>query len=732
MKIIKLLIERSVFSLDRPFTYLYDGFESINVGYRVLVPFNKGKPVIGYIIEIQDSNKSKEEIEKETGFSLSYILQIIDDKPLINDELMELANQISSYYISPLISVLQTMLPSSLKPRRSALKGPKIAYDKYLVALDNDVHKLTAKQFEIYSLIKNSDKVLKREIKSPSIIKKLIEEKYLKEILIEKTRLQLPNVEKEQPKKLNDVQKKAFDSIINTDKTVSLLQGVTGSGKTEVYLALSNYYISQGKSIIMLVPEISLTPVMCSYFLKRFSNNVAILHSELSDGEKYDEYRRIAKGEVKIVVGTRSAIFAPLKNIGLIILDEEHVESYKQENVPCYHAREIAIMRANYNHAKVVLGSATPSLESKARAIKNIYNHVIINKRFNEKELPNTEIIDMSNYANMSRESSIFSVQLIDKLKKVFENKEQAILLINKRGYSNSIFCRSCGKVIRCPDCGIPLTYHKNNNILKCHHCDYTMYKPPVCPSCKSKYLSTNGFGTEKIVDELYKLFPNIKVLRLDSDVGQIKNNIAKTLKSFANLEADVLVGTQMIAKGHDFPNVTLVGVVSADIGLSLPTYRSSERVFQLITQAVGRAGRKDKLGSAIIQTFNPNHYAITCSSKQDYEQFFLQEMQIRKQTQYPPYVNLISLDISALTERYVEEIANSIKERILKQNIENVTILGPVQPYIAKENGKYHRIIILKTKNNDIIKAFIKDLLNSLKGLSQVNIKVDIDPYSI
>ena len=645
---------------------------------------------------------------------------------------MELANQISSYYISPLISVLQTMLPSSLKPRRSALKGPKIAYDKYLVALDNDVHKLTAKQFEIYSLIKNSDKVLKREIKSPSIIKKLIEEKYLKEILIEKTRLQLPNVEKEQPKKLNDVQKKAFDSIINTDKTVSLLQGVTGSGKTEVYLALSNYYISQGKSIIMLVPEISLTPVMCSYFLKRFSNNVAILHSELSDGEKYDEYRRIAKGEVKIVVGTRSAIFAPLKNIGLIILDEEHVESYKQENVPCYHAREIAIMRANYNHAKVVLGSATPSLESKARAIKNIYNHVIINKRFNEKELPNTEIIDMSNYANMSRESSIFSVQLIDKLKKVFENKEQAILLINKRGYSNSIFCRSCGKVIRCPDCGIPLTYHKNNNILKCHHCDYTMYKPPVCPSCKSKYLSTNGFGTEKIVDELYKLFPNIKVLRLDSDVGQIKNNIAKTLKSFANLEADVLVGTQMIAKGHDFPNVTLVGVVSADIGLSLPTYRSSERVFQLITQAVGRAGRKDKLGSAIIQTFNPNHYAITCSSKQDYEQFFLQEMQIRKQTQYPPYVNLISLDVSALTERYVEEIASSIKERILKQNIENVTILGPVQPYIAKENGKYHRIIILKTKNNDIIKAFIKDLLNSLKGLSQVNIKVDIDPYSI
>ena len=732
MKIIKLLIERSVFSLDRPFTYLYDGFESIDVGYRVLVPFNKGKPVIGYIIEIQDSNKSKEEIEKETGFSLSYILQIIDDKPLINDELMELANQISSYYISPLISVLQTMLPSSLKPRRSALKGPKIAYDKYLVAIDNDVHKLTAKQFEIYSLIKNSDKVLKREIKSPSIIKKLIEEKYLKEILIEKTRLQLPNVEKEQPKKLNDVQKKAFDSIINTDKTVSLLQGVTGSGKTEVYVALSNYYISQGKSIIMLVPEISLTPVMCSYFLKRFSNNVAILHSELSDGEKYDEYRRIAKGEVKIVVGTRSAIFAPLKNIGLIILDEEHVESYKQENVPCYHAREIAIMRANYNHAKVVLGSATPSLESKARAIKNIYNHVIINKRFNEKELPNTKIIDMSNYANMSRESSIFSVQLIDKLKKVFENKEQAILLINKRGYSNSIFCRSCGKVIRCPDCGIPLTYHKNNNILKCHHCDYAMYKPPVCPSCKSKYLSTNGFGTEKIVDELYKLFPNIKVLRLDSDVGQIKNNIAKTLKSFANLEADVLVGTQMIAKGHDFPNVTLVGVVSADIGLSLPTYRSSERVFQLITQAVGRAGRKDKLGSAIIQTFNPNHYAITCSSKQDYEQFFLQEMQIRKQTQYPPCVNLISLDVSALTERYVEEIANSIKERILKQNIENVTILGPVQPYIAKENGKYHRIIILKTKNNDIIKAFIKDLLNSLKGLSQVNIKVDIDPYSI
>ena len=732
MKVIKVLIERYVLSLDRPFTYVYEGTKDVGLGYRVLVPFNKGKPLVGYVIECEDTTKTKDELENESGFTISSIVDVLDDKPLLTPSLMELAKEVSDYYIAPFISVLQTMLPTSLKPRSSALKGPKIAYETYLEVCDEDSSNLTAKQYDLYLTIKQAGKVLKKELKSPSIIKKLLLLGKIKEVYEEKVRLKLPEYEQEEFKPLSQCQKEAFESIINTDKTVSLLQGVTGSGKTEVYLALAEHYISLGKSVIMLVPEISLTPVMCAYFLKRFKSNVAILHSELTDSEKYDEYRRIAKGEVQIVVGTRSAIFAPISNIGLIILDEEHVESYKQDNQPCYHAREVAIMRAEKEKAKVVLGSATPCLETKARAMKGVYNQALMLKRFNEKDLPKTRIIDLSDYSNYSRESSIFSTPLIKALKETLDKKEQAILLVNKRGFSTSMFCRSCGRIIKCPNCGIALTYHKSSSLLKCHHCGYMEHKPEVCPECGSKYLSTTGYGTEKIVEDVNKLFPDVRVLRLDSDVGQVRNNIAKTLNSFANLEADVLVGTQMIAKGHDFPNVTLVGVVSADVGLSLPSYRSTERVFELITQAVGRAGRKDKEGKAFIQTFNPNHYAVRCAAKQDYESFYKNEMMVRKQTQYPPYTYLMTIDVLALSEENAIDVSKSISDRICRQNFDNVSVLGPISPYIAKENGRYHRLILVKTKNNDIIKQFVRGMLDSLKGIGQVNIKVDIDPYTV
>ncbi|MCQ3034845.1 MAG: primosomal protein N' [Bacilli bacterium] len=732
MKVIKVLIERYVLALDRPFTYVYEGTKDVDVGYRVLVPFNKGKPVVGYVIECSDTNKTKEELEAESGFNIAKISDVLDDKPLLIPSLMKLANKVSDYYVAPLVSVLQTMLPSSLKPRATALKGPKIAYETYLEIASFDYAGLTAKQYDMYLTIRDAGRVLKRELKSPSIIKKLLELGKIKEVYEEKVRLKMPEYEQEDAKALSEFQKSAFESIVNTDKTVSLLQGVTGSGKTEVYLALSEYYISKGKTVIMLVPEISLTPVMCAYFLKRFNSNVAILHSELTDSEKYDEYRRIARGEVQIVVGTRSAIFAPITNIGLIILDEEHVESYKQDNQPCYHAREVALMRANDEGAKVVLGSATPCLETKARAMKGVYNEALMLKRFNEKDLPKTRIIDMSNYVNYARESSIFSKPMIEALKQTLDKKEQAILLVNKRGFSTSVFCRSCGHILRCPNCGIALTYHKSSGLLKCHHCGYMEHKPGLCPYCGSKYLSTTGYGTEKIVEEVNKLFPDARVLRLDSDIGQVRNNIAKTLTAFANLEADVLVGTQMIAKGHDFPNVTLVGVVSADIGLSLPSYRSTERVFQLITQAVGRAGRKEKEGRALIQTFNPNHYAVKCAANQDYDTFYRNEMNVRRQTQYPPYTYLLSIDVIAGTEENAIQVASSIANNINRQSFENVSVLGPISPYIAKENGRFHRLVLVKTKNNDIIRQFVREMLDSLKGNGQINIKVDIDPYTV
>lgn len=729
MKLLEVLIERKANTLNRPFSYISNLKQHVDVGYRVLVPFAH-KDVIGYVVGAKETDKSKAQLEEEMGFSIGEVKSILDEKPLLNEELLQLSNEIADHYLAPLISVLQTMLPSSLKPASAALKGPKIAYDTYVKLIKDDEEGLTPKQIELVRLLRNSGRILKKECKSPSIVQKLYEKKIIDFEKEEKIRLEIPEYKKEHKKSLTNEQKAAVKSILETDKTVTLLQGVTGSGKTEVYLTLSEKVLAQGRNVLMLVPEISLTPVMVEYFQRRFSGDVAILHSDLTPAEKYDEYRRISRGDCHVVVGARSAIFAPLDNIGLIILDEEHTESYKQDSLPFYHAREVAIMRAKHFNSKVILGSATPSLETKARALKGVYHYATLPNRINKQELPKTTIVDMSKAYSFSRESSMFSKYLIEQLRGVLERKEQAILLINRRGHSGYITCRSCGHIIKCPNCGIALTYHREDNMLKCHHCGHVELNVEQCPECGSKYLSRSGFGTERIVDEVVKLFPNARVLRLDSDVGEVRNNIARTIESFANQEADILVGTQMIAKGHDFPNVTLVGIVLADIGLSLPSFRSTERAFQLITQAVGRSGRANKVGQAIIQTFNPYHYSITLGSKQDYEAFFRKEMSIRKISQYPPYTYLTSIEIIGKNEDMVVDIISKICREILNQNFENVSVLGPVEPYIAYENNNYHRIILIKYKNYDKINDYLRSVLDSLKSKSQINVKVNVDPY--
>ena len=730
MRIVDILIERKSQNLNRPFSYFYDGNKPISVGVRVLVNFANSR-LVGYVINVYETNKSIVEIEKEYGFKINPILDIIDEKPLLNEELLKLADEISSYYIAPLISVLQTMLPPSLKPSFSSLTAPKIAYDSYLRVIDDNEDNLTLKQIEILRLIKNNENVLKKDIKSKSIVNALINKNRIEIYKKEKNRLIIPKYNDDQIKELTIDQKKAKEAILSTDKTVTLLEGVTGSGKSEVYLSLSEEILKQGKNVLMLVPEISLTPIMVEHFQRRFSGKVAILHSDLTPAEKYDEYRRIQKGEANIVVGARSAIFAPLTNIGLIILDEEHVESYKQDSLPYYHAREVAIMRAKYYGGKVVLGSATPSLESKARALKGVYNLVYLLKRINQKELPKTTIVDLSKGFNLTRDSYIFSKQLIEKLKNVLERKEQAILLINRRGYSGYITCRSCGHIFMCPNCNIALSFHKEDNMLKCHHCGHVEFMTDSCPECGSKYLSYSGFGSERIIHEINKLFPSARVLRLDSDVGEVRNNIRKVITSFSKQEADILVGTQMIAKGHDFPNVTLVGVVLADIGLSMPSFRSSERTFELITQAVGRSGRSDKTGEAIIQTYNPYHYAIRFAAAQNYNAFFKKEMTIRKLGQYPPYTYLIALELTSKNEELLITTSSSIVDDLLSKNYENVTVLGPVVPYIYKENENYRRLILIKYKNSDKIKKYVEELSSTFKNNSTVYLKINVDPYS-
>ena len=730
MKLVEVLIEYATLSLDRPFSYVYSGDKNLEVGYRVLVPFHN-RDIIGYVEKITETNKSKEELQKESGLILEEIKDVLDTSPLLNDSLLELAKQLSDYYLCPKIKVLQTMLPPSLSVKRSTLKAPKIAYDIYVKANKEDEEGLTMKQKEILHLVKNEGRVLKREIRSPSIVEKLLNSGHLVIEKEEKRRLAIPDYQYEEPPVLTEAQNSVIKEIEESSDSVYLLQGVTGSGKSEVYLSLSEKVLASGKTVLMLVPEISLTPMMMEYFIRRFKGQVAILHSELTPGEKYDEYRKIAKGECKIVVGVRSAIFAPLENLGLIILDEEHVESYKQDNVPFYHAREVAIMRGKIQNCKVLLGSATPSLESKARAMKNVYHFLSLPERINKQPLPKTTIINLLDYRNIDRDSYIFSLQLRKAIQKVLDNHEQAILLINRRGFSTSLSCRKCGRVFRCKNCGVPLTYHKLDNILKCHHCDYMEPYPEVCEECGSTYFLKTGFGTERIEDEVHRLFPEARTLRLDSDSAKIRSKIPSIIESFRRKEADILVGTQMIAKGHDFPDVTLVGIVLADIGLSMPSYRSNERVFQLITQAVGRSGRSNKKGEAIIQTYNPTHYAITMAARQDYDKFFIKEMGMRKLSNQPPYCFAASIIISGRNEDKVIETAFSMVDYINSFNVEGVQVLGPTVPYINKGEEIFLRTILVKYRKYESIKDILREGEYLFSKNSGNTIQIDIDPYN-
>ncbi len=732
MKLLQVLIEYSKRSLDRPFTYLYDGDQIIDSGFRVLITFNNRK-IVGYVISCIDIDETKEEISDRFGFNVSFIDEIIDKESLLKNDLLELSDMMVEKYLSTKIKVLQAMLPPSLNIKKSSLKAPKIAYEKYLVAVDNlKEEKLSAKQIEIYNYIKNIGEVKKNEIKSKSIVNKLLQLNLLKEIEKEKNRLNFDVKQQEEKIVLTDEQNNVIDEFINTNDSVYLLQGVTGSGKSQVYLSICEYYFKNNKTVLMLVPEISLTPMMTRFFLNRFKDSVAILHSELTDAQKFDEYRKIARGDAKIVVGVRSAIFAPLDNIGVIILDEEHTESYKQDTPPFYHARDVAIMRAKQHGAKVLLGSATPSLESRARAQNGVYHLLRLDKRINDRPLPKTTIIDLSNYTNIDRESYLFSLTLRREIANVLSRNEQAILLINRRGFSSSISCRSCGHIFRCPTCGIPLTYHKDENLLKCHHCDYVEVMSENCPKCGSKYLMKVGFGTERIVDEVNRLFPSARVLRLDSDTAKARTMIGKTLEKFENKEADILVGTQMIAKGHNFKDVTLVGIVSADIGLSSPSYRSSERTFQLITQAVGRSGREKKEGQAIIQTYNPSNYAITFAARQNYELFYKKEMEMRKLTYFPPYSYLVSISITSKDEDLCIETIFTLSKMLSTSFGDSAVVLGPITPYIPFDGEKYKRQILIKYTNQQLIHSTLKKILESLSSKQSINVIINFDPYDL
>ena len=531
---------------------------------------------------------------------------------------------------------------------------------------------------------------------------------------------------------LNAEQQVAVETILQSvqeqQSQTYLLEGITGSGKTEVYLQVIAEVLNQGKTAIMLVPEISLTPQMVQRFKSRFGEHVAVMHSGLSQGEKYDEWRKIERGEAEVVVGARSAIFAPIENIGVIIIDEEHEASYKQEETPRYHARDLAIWRSEYHHCPVVLGSATPSLESRARAQKNVYQRLRLTQRANQAAtLPTIDVVDMRQEVENGNVSS-FSMSLQEKLQERLEKNEQSVLLLNRRGYSSFVMCRDCGYVLPCPNCDISLTLHMDSKTMKCHYCGHEERIPYRCPNCGQDKIRYYGTVTQKVEEELQTLLPDSRILRMDVDTTRRKGAHEKILRTFGEGQADILLGTQMIAKGLDFPNVTLVGVLNADTALNLPDFRSSERTFQLLTQVSGRAGRAEKPGEVIIQSFNPEHYAIQLAKAQDYEDFYTKEMYIRHRGDYPPYYFTVQITASHPEEneaaKQMFQIATKLKQGLSPQAI----LLGPTPNAIMRVNNRYFYQVIIKYKQEPMLQPLLKEILTDTQRATARGLKLSID----
>ena len=537
---------------------------------------------------------------------------------------------------------------------------------------------------------------------------------------------------------LTDEQDTALTQILKSMKekqaTTFLLHGVTGSGKTEIYLQAIQEAIDNGQEAIVLVPEISLTPQMTERFRARFGDLVAVMHSGLSKGEKYDEWRKIGRGEVKVAVGARSAIFAPFKNLGLIILDEEHESTYKQEDTPRYHARDVAIWRSQFHHCPVILGSATPSLESFARAKKNVFALLTLSKRAKQQSLPAVQVVDMREELH-SGNRSMFSTALADAIQARLERKEQMVLFLNRRGYSSFVLCRDCGTVVQCKNCDISMTYHRSTETLKCHYCGYEEHVPTECPECQSEHIRFFGTGTQKIEAEIHKVFPEARVLRMDVDTTRQKGAHERILDDFGAGKADILLGTQMIAKGLDFPKITLVGVLSADTSLNLPDFRAAERTFQLLTQVSGRAGRHDLPGEVIIQTYTPEHYAIQLSKEQHYEPFYEQEMTMRHKFAYPPFYYVVLIQVSHEDVMIAAEYAGKSMDWLKLKLSPQVGLIGPTAASISRVQNRYRYQCLIKYKKEPNLTETLQQLIRMYRTewiKKGIQLTVDLDPSSI
>ncbi len=714
--IASVLIEYQVKTLNKVFDYIIPDnlIKDIKVGHKVMVPFGT-KQIEGFVLKIHNNI--------DNNIKYRSIVSIVEKDFYLNDELLSLGKIMSKTLITNLISCYQAMLPRALKAsiktninRKYETKvklNSSFNIDEYI-----ELNKRNKREIELLNIIKDKE-ILKSSINGNSL-RNLISKGIVIEYKTEINRKVLYNKGNKKEIFLTNEQKNTYEEIIKSKDDKFLLHGVTGSGKTEIYIEIIKNVLKNGKTAIVLVPEISLTPQIVERFVSVFGENVAVFHSALSEGEKYDEYRRIMNGKVSVVVGARSAIFIPIKNIGIIIVDECQSQTYKQENNPKYNAIDIAFLRGKYNKCKVVLGSATPSLEQYARGKKGVYHLLKLNNRIS-KMSPKYELVDMESEAK--KHNYIISSVLDSEIKLALERKEQIILLLNRRGYSTYLSCTNCGYVYKCPNCDISLTYHKSSKTYSCHYCGYRVNYSTICPKCKEDAIKDLGLGTEKLEDLIKKKY-NTSVLRMDSDTTSSKNAHQKLINEFSNNKYSILVGTQMISKGLNFENVSLVGIINPDTLLSIPDFRSAEITYELLSQTSGRVGRFNLPGKVVIQTYNIDNYVYSSVIKENYEDFYNYEMNIRKKLNYPPYYYICSIVVSSSVFDIAGSASNKVKKFLDNNLSDKYIIIGPSVSNIVKLNNRYRFNIMIKYKdNNELI-----NVLNKLNEIIIKDVKLDIN----
>ena len=728
----EVIINSDAIEIDRPFTYKVkeELLDIIEVGHRIKVPFGvKNKPTEAFVLGLKC--EGIENVKK-----IKYISSILDDIPILTRDDLRLIDFLRENYLCKYIDAIRTIIPSGLSKGIKNKKKTVIVFNKELDGMFKDKDNYV----KIVNLIKEKDgELTKSEIindysLSSYSLNKLIENGYLLTEDRVVYRYNTRSYIEESKNVLNDEQKNAFNKILNSDKKGFLLKGVTGSGKTEVYMNLVGETLKEGKSAIVLVPEISLTPQMIERFKGRFGKNVALFHSKLSQGERFDEWYRIKKGEARLVVGARSAIFLPLDNLGIIIIDEEHENTYKSEQNPKYLTKEVAKFLSEIKGCKYILGSATPSIETYYEALNGKLELVEIKNRVSNRPLPQMEIVDMREELK-SRNLSLLSRSLYNEMKETLERKEQIILFLNRRGFSSFVSCRSCGYVFKCPECDLSMTYHKNGYLI-CHYCGRAQREQKVCPECGSKYVKFFGAGTQRVEEEVKKYFPKARVMRMDVDTTRNKDSHENIYNAFKSGEGDVLIGTQMVSKGLDFKNVTLVGVLAADISLNIPDYRSSERTYQIITQVAGRAGRGEKKGKVVIQTYTPNSLSLQYAIENNYNDLYNEEIKVRKIMNYPPFSTIFLINSISKDERKLKEFMNKVGESLRKllDSREDIQILGPVPCIITKLKDNYRWQIIIKGNLDNNLKLKIKDILYELNKsvYNEIRISMDINPNNM